>query len=216
MAIRNDFAPGETLLAADLNDTFGSKVDYPSGGSDGNVLTKSGTTAAWSAPQEAGLTLISSDTFSAVSSVSVSGCFSATYDNYLIMLTGVQGSSASTIINMRMRSGSTDATGSDYSRQFILGNGSGISGNRTTTTNFEAISRSTTSDVNYAKIEIFDPFRAIITKAVACDSEGLNGGSIRLFLATHDHNVATSYDGFTLFPAAGTFGGTVKVYGYRK
>jgi hypothetical protein len=27
MAIRNDFAPGEVLAAADLNDTFGSKVD---------------------------------------------------------------------------------------------------------------------------------------------------------------------------------------------
>jgi hypothetical protein len=30
MAIRNDFAPGETLLAADLNDTFGSKAPIAS------------------------------------------------------------------------------------------------------------------------------------------------------------------------------------------
>jgi hypothetical protein len=31
MAIRNDFAPGETLLAADLNDTFGSKLNLAGG-----------------------------------------------------------------------------------------------------------------------------------------------------------------------------------------
>jgi hypothetical protein len=49
MAIRNDFAPGEVLAAADLNDTFGSKVDYPSGGADGEALLKSGTAAAWGA-----------------------------------------------------------------------------------------------------------------------------------------------------------------------
>jgi hypothetical protein len=30
MAIRNDFAPGEVLAAADLNDTFGSKLDAAS------------------------------------------------------------------------------------------------------------------------------------------------------------------------------------------
>jgi hypothetical protein len=31
MAIRNDFAPGEVLAAADLNDTFGSKLPYAFG-----------------------------------------------------------------------------------------------------------------------------------------------------------------------------------------
>jgi hypothetical protein len=31
MAIRNDFAPGEVLAAADLNDTFGSKLDLAGG-----------------------------------------------------------------------------------------------------------------------------------------------------------------------------------------
>jgi hypothetical protein len=31
MAIRNDFAPGEVLAAADLNDTFGSKLPYSFG-----------------------------------------------------------------------------------------------------------------------------------------------------------------------------------------
>jgi hypothetical protein len=49
MAIRDDFAPGEVLTASDLNDTFGSKADYPSGGSDGQALIKSGTTTAWGA-----------------------------------------------------------------------------------------------------------------------------------------------------------------------
>jgi hypothetical protein len=47
MAIRNDFAPGEVLAAADLNDTFGSKLDYPAGGANGDALIKDGTAALW-------------------------------------------------------------------------------------------------------------------------------------------------------------------------
>jgi hypothetical protein len=47
MAVRNDFLPGEILASQDLNDTFGAKADYPSGGSDGQALIKSGTTTAW-------------------------------------------------------------------------------------------------------------------------------------------------------------------------
>jgi hypothetical protein len=47
MAIRNDFAPGEVLAAADLNDTFGSKLTYPSGGANGDALIKDGTAALW-------------------------------------------------------------------------------------------------------------------------------------------------------------------------
>jgi hypothetical protein len=38
MAIRNDFAPGEVLAAADLNDTFGSKLDL----AGGDTITASG------------------------------------------------------------------------------------------------------------------------------------------------------------------------------
>jgi hypothetical protein len=47
MAVRNDFTAGEVLAAADLNDTFGAKVDYPSGGSNGDALIKDGTAALW-------------------------------------------------------------------------------------------------------------------------------------------------------------------------
>jgi hypothetical protein len=40
---------GDILTAADLNAEFGSKADYPTGGSDGQALIKSGTTTAWGA-----------------------------------------------------------------------------------------------------------------------------------------------------------------------
>jgi hypothetical protein len=41
MAVRDDFAPGEVLAAADLNDTFGSKVDYatPTNAQTGTTYT---------------------------------------------------------------------------------------------------------------------------------------------------------------------------------
>ena len=60
-------------------------------GSTGNVLTVAGGVPTWSAPAAAasGLTLVKTQTIgSGVSSVSVSGAFSSTYDNYLIVLSG--------------------------------------------------------------------------------------------------------------------------------
>lgn len=47
MAVRTSWTAGDVLTAADLTDTFAAKIAYPSGGSDGNVLVKSGTAAAW-------------------------------------------------------------------------------------------------------------------------------------------------------------------------
>ena len=47
MAVRDDFSAGEVLAAADLNDTFAAKLDYPSGGANGDALIKDGASAVW-------------------------------------------------------------------------------------------------------------------------------------------------------------------------
>jgi hypothetical protein len=42
MAVRNDFTAGEVLAAADLNDTFASKLDYAADGGRATVIKITG------------------------------------------------------------------------------------------------------------------------------------------------------------------------------
>ena len=41
------WSAGNVLTATDLNSALAAKAAYPSGGTNGNALIKSGTTTAW-------------------------------------------------------------------------------------------------------------------------------------------------------------------------
>jgi len=158
-----------------------------------------------------GLDLISSTTIgSAVASVTVSSAFSATYDNYLILLSG---GTASTDMNINMTLGST-ATG--YYKF-------GYFGAYTATTVSAASGSNATSWVGvgggasnglYAWCHLSDPFasdRTLFSCLCAQPSTTGNGVNQSGFLDN-----ATSYTAFTFTTSTGTMtGGTVRVYGYK-
>jgi hypothetical protein len=208
MAIRNDFAPGEVLAAADLNDTFGSKVDYPSGGADGDALIKDGTSAVWGAA--GALTLITSESFSAVSSVSVNGCFTSTYQNYRILISATSSADNQNAFRLRA-SGSDNSTANSYTFQDFVADGNFVGGGRTTGTsaNFARFG----GDINYAVLEFTQVAEAKATGFISLSQAGVSGGLIYQYVGRHNQTVA--YDGFTIFPPSGTITGTLRVYGYR-
>jgi hypothetical protein len=185
MAVRNDFAAGEVLAAADLNDTFASKADYPSGGSNGDLLTKSGTTTAWAAPSVAGLTLITAESFSAVSSVSVNGCFSA-------------GGADATTNYVGLNTFSTNTAGP------VRSYGTGQS-----SFNLGAIEAPGST-----KTTVCNPFASAATNTLSLGYGGTSTAAESGFYGGH-HTPATSYSGFTIFPSSSTITGTVRVYGYK-
>ena len=157
------------------------------------------------------LTLISTTTIgTAVSSVTVTSAFSATYDNYKIILTGGTSSAAG---NIGLTFGAS-ATGYYAAGTFILYSAGGVSAIiDNNATSFTRAGRGGSNPL--LNLNVFSPFLAketfysgdYITSATASGS-GFNSGY---------HDSAVSYTDFTLTPVAGMTltGGTIRVYGYE-
>jgi len=158
----------------------------------------------------AGLVYVTSQTIgTGVSTVVVSSCFSATYDNYLIVLTGGTISIANADIALQMRSGGTTATTSYYSS--LIYGPTILVFNVTNGTNWLNAGGGTNT-ASRMRVELEAPFLAqrttYFSKSPRTDILGTSSGY---------HDQATSYDSFVLTPNPGTLtGGTITVYGYRK
>ena len=145
---------------------------------------------------------------SGVSTVTVTGAFSATYDNYIIVISG---GSASTNATGRLQFGST-TTGYFYSLIYSTG------GNALT-----CESNNNFASVNYAfitntsglrgNIEVLNPF---LSTATTVQAKGLMGETFGYAgQQSGGINNTTSYTAFTVFPSGGTMtGGNIYVYGY--
>ena len=163
----------------------------------------------------AGLNLIATSSFSAVSSVSINNCFSATYDNYFISV-GCSAFSASTDVLMRLRVGGTDATGaSDYTRQVLVSYSSTVAAATAASSSWQIGSTYSTTPIFSHKMWMDSPFLAAKTNAT---HQTLYTTGSPTWQIVHDglsHNQTTSYDGITIYPASGTFTGIARIYGYK-
>ena len=230
MAIRDDFTAGEVLAAADLNDTFASKPPFAYGTAtptttvEGFIWYDENSTPpepkfwdgaafqAVSAP--GGLVHIATETFSAVSSVSLNGCFSATYDNYRILITETA-ASTSLARSIRFRAAGSDDTNSNYNYKSAVLTSSSNSvtwGNDTNgRTQTSAIVKSADSNVVSYVYDIVSPFLSRVT-----DCYGSSGvvGVANIQLSWWGFNAGTSFDGFSFIASTGNFTGNIRVYGY--
>jgi len=228
------FTAGEVLTAANQNLSAGTGVpvfattvtrDAAFGGSGEKVLAEGQLAyieadnvvqyydgAAWATvgPASAGaLTLISATTIgSAVSSVTVSDAFSATYDNYMI---NVSGGVASTAQNVALQLGAT--TAGYYMGGFRVAYGVGsVVG--LATNNGSNFARAMTVSANSLNniIYLFSPNlakRTTMTSMVGVADTGDNAQWHAGFL-----DDATQYTAFTLSCGGTLTGGTIRVYGF--
>jgi hypothetical protein len=216
MAVRNDFTAGEVLAAADLNDTFASKLDYPAGGADGDALIKDGTSAVWGAPIVAGLTLITAETFSAVSSVSVNSCFNSTYENYFILASTKITTGTDQDLRLRLRlSGADNTTASSYRRQEIRASGSAVSGSQTSSDRL-TLGRLEENRNNSMWLYIYKPAVADFTAFLGATGVTNTSTTMQVSQNFGQHEQSVAYDGFTLFPQTSTISGFLTVYGVAK
>lgn len=160
---------------------------------------------------DAGLVLLNKTDYTGASTVSVDNVFSATYSNYKI-IGSLKGSTTATI-NMRLRASGTDLTSSSYiagklyvgaGASLAFGSENNIAGDTMTLT------RAGTADTDAGFVmDLLSPFETGRKQALSIGS-----GQWVYWLAYHIQS-ASSYDGFTIYPASGTITGTVRIYGYK-
>jgi hypothetical protein len=197
-------------------------IVYPSS----SDLVKDGATAmgtiSTTVDNKTGLIFLSTTSFTSVASVSLpASTFTTTYDMYRIMidLTAV---TASGILGLRMRSGSTDETSTNYITmgQSITQTGGAAAFATTTGTSYQIINLySALGDHKYsAQIDLMRPATAVNTIGARVGTgiatagstyEGYTGG---LLLTT-----STAYDSATLINSGGgNLTGKIQVYGYNQ
>jgi len=165
-----------------------------------------------------GLTLINTTTFSAVASQAVNNVFSATYDDYRIMLDITTGTSDA-IVYMKMRTGGIDNSLLYYYAfpGFTSANAANNSNSFNVITGWDLIEiDSATSDLYSFNGDIMKPFLAKPTKLIGQKASTTPTGTPYAQSGSAVHNVSTSFPSFNLIASAGNISGTVKVYGYRK
>jgi hypothetical protein len=166
----------------------------------------------------AGLNYITGSTFTAQSSVSFNNCFSSTYQAYKIICS-FKSPSSDGYTRLRMRASGTDATGGDYQGCKIQINTSGsISSIADASAAFLAVTEldAGTAGTGYsAFIDMINPFVASVTTMFMNNTSIVSTGAFQSIVGGNTHNVATSYDGFTIYSSAGTFSGDIRVYGYK-
>jgi hypothetical protein len=164
--------------------------------------------------KKAGMVLLNTTSFSAVSSQSINDVFSATYTNYKIIVRSEITTGSDIGFRFRLRVSGSDASGSNYNNQLFQGSVTSTAVVQfNSETSWQTAGLNASSDQpNLQIIELNNPFLAKKTNHITQFFNPL--GSAVGFLAG-SHTLTTSYTGFTIFPASSTITGSVSVYGYN-
>lgn len=194
MAVKSNFASGDVLTASDTNTylTNGGLVYVT------QLLVTAGSSTA----------------------VSFNNCFTSTYDNYRVVIDSFQPSVAGRGLQLRLRVGGVDAAGTDYyysCRGLYVDSTSADVGQSGVTVMDTFIYNSTnTLAVCAATWDIFRPFKA--ERTMFLGNSMLYNAQFGCRNGMGEHNLATSYDGFTLLmnSTGNITNVNVRVYGYRQ
>ena len=156
-------------------------------------------------------------TFSGVSSITLNGCFSSTYENYKIIV-NITGVSTQMDILMRLSVSGTDNSSAVYSRggvyNYINSTPTALASVGDTKWQLGFVNSGTGSK-NAFSIDVYRPNIVAETTASALGVWN-NNVTFAGFFCGYLHDSATSFNGFTVYPNTGTISsGTIRVYGYN-
>jgi len=150
-------------------------------------------------------------TFTAVTSLSLNGVFSADFDNYVVSWYQDAGAVNFSLL-YRLRSSGTDATGSNYTYQRLQAADTSVNAARTSS---QTAGRITNVRFESATTTYF--YGPFLAQPTAARTVGDQGGSADKQLLDHanTHSLSTSYDGITFYTSGGSVTGRTAVYGVR-
>ena len=175
---------------------------------DASMFTALGT-------NKAGMVLLNTTSFSAVSSQSINDVFSATYDNYRILLRITSGST-NLGVRLRWRVSGSDASGASDYRNVVTGNASsGSSQNGTSLLSYVDVGGANSTDGCITDFVVRNPNVAEKTFSISMGTYAYSTTYYNI-LTSGVHLLSTAYTGFTLSTDTGTMTGSVSVYGFNK
>jgi hypothetical protein len=169
--------------------------------------------SAWaSVAPSRGLIFITSTSASAVTSVSIDGCFTADYDNYLVVMKGTAASSLTHEVRLQYRASASTETGNVYDNNILYLNTGGAASGVRYTSNHHTFSAVTTVGPTDGYAYIFRPFVSGATTGLIGQGAGTTGNSVHQ--NGNNTSSTTQYDGFNVYHATGgTFTADFYVYG---
>jgi len=177
----------------------------------GEVLTAADTNTYLA---NSGLVYIATGTGSSSASIPVNGCFSSTFDNYVVVASLTN--SVNSQIRIKLRNGTTNKSANYYWGGFYFDmvgggalNGEGSGGAVSTGVRVIAYN---TNGVSNIVTQIGTPFTT--TRTTFATQVQSTETYFRIFNGLQDE--AYSATGIDVIPDSGTISGTVVVYGYRK
>jgi hypothetical protein len=173
----------------------------------GEVLTAASLNANFTFAAAGGLTLVSTTTYSAASTVDITA-FSATYDNYKVVVSNTAGSAD---LFFRLGDGGVfnDTAGVyRWNIQYAVYTSGTITGaaSSTTQTGFVIGNAGFTNS-----FEIYNPFSAVVTGYTFVNNRDDYG----FMCGGGATTVTTSFSQMRLYPSSATISGTVRIYGYQ-
>jgi len=146
--------------------------------------------------------------FTAATTININGVFSATHDNYLIVVR-MKPASLNPNLQARLRVSGTDATASNYTRQYLVAGGTSVSGGRSTES-YATVGFASGGEGG-SHVFIYGPALAQPTAFRSVCVSAFADAYIQDDACTH--SLSTAYDGITLYPSSDNITGALTIYG---
>jgi len=211
--VANDTVEVLSFVTAPIGDTYGQAAadgKFVSIVNNGMFLVKPTSVTGGTVSANGAITINSG-----VTSVTINGAFSSTYDNYRLMFNKIKYSGGS---NLRIQLGTT-ATGYYYTEL----SGSGTYATASTLalsngSNADSYFTGIVGDTNGANgwVEVFSPYLSELTTLNSMGSDNRTGGAGPRNASGFLNNT-TSYTSLTVLPNSGQSfsSGTIRIYGYN-
>lgn len=154
-------------------------------------------------------------TLAAATTASINGCFTTTYDSYLVRISST--SAAGVDFTVRLRASGTDASGAST---YAVTGPSQTGGTQTLNAIAAAqwpVTVGGANQIHKTELTIEEP--AISSQITTLKTRGFDlaspGGTSYVSSLMGYHNVLAAFDGFSLVVSTGTLTGSIRIYGYN-